>query len=159
MKEIRSTYWAVRGDSLDEMKSRLQSYSTEELTALAINERFNSFIGDWADYKNTTEDPRGHGKRVPYIGWFWRAVNFAQKEITIGDCGDFIGFMENNKWDYPQRDLSLEEADKVINIIIAAIRAANQGGLSDKIHADTEQEILKLWELMQTFTIPVRVSR
>ncbi|GAG80631.1 unnamed protein product, partial [marine sediment metagenome] len=47
-----------------------------------------------------TEDS---GKIVPYIGWFWRVVPFNEKKLTLGSIpSGFIGFMENNKWDYDE---------------------------------------------------------
>ena len=51
------------------------------------------------------------GKCVPYIGWFWRPVDFT-KPIRLGSLPDrFVGFMENNKWGYHEwvttRDQSL----------------------------------------------------
>lgn len=61
-------------------------------------------------------------KAIPYIGWFWRRVNFdapgpyvfgvipagtADAEVNgrpIGPLskGNAVGFMENNKWNYPE---------------------------------------------------------
>ena len=51
------------------------------------------------------------GKAIPYIGWYWRDVNFDHDgkypfgilPIMDGlDANDTprVGFMENNKWDY-----------------------------------------------------------
>ncbi len=52
------------------------------------------------------------GKAVPYVGWLWRQVDFDAFEhgyrvgifpdCKEGDefCPGFIGFMQNNKWDY-----------------------------------------------------------
>lgn len=50
------------------------------------------------------------GKSIPYIGWYWRTVNFDSKDYHFGilpyegtlDDNDIVkvGFMENNKWDY-----------------------------------------------------------
>lgn len=53
-----------------------------------------------------------HGKAIPYIGWYWRCVDFDQP-ISFGDCGDFVGFMENNKWDYPEFTLTPEQDAEV----------------------------------------------
>lgn len=57
-------------------------------------------------------DFQGTGKAIPYIGWFWRNVNF-DKPFYIGhiktaatkleDSADWIGFMVNNKWGYDER--------------------------------------------------------
>lgn len=55
------------------------------------------------------------GKPVPFIGWFWRTVDFDRLgRQTFGvipagtldgdDQNDkpLVGFMQNNKWDYPE---------------------------------------------------------
>ncbi len=54
---------------------------------------FNKVLGDNAD--------SGPSKSVPYIGWYWREVDFT-RPFTLGHCGEFVGFMENNKWGYPE---------------------------------------------------------
>lgn len=41
------------------------------------------------------------GKCIPYVGWFWRDVDFDSTGCWIGIIpGEFQGFMENNKWGY-----------------------------------------------------------
>lgn len=48
------------------------------------------------------------GKAVPYIGWYWRDVDFDADHcylgvIPSGADGNYkplVGFMENNKWGY-----------------------------------------------------------
>lgn len=62
-----------------------------------------------------------HGKVIPYIGWYWREVDF-NKPITLGHCGYFAGFMENNKWDYPEIYLSEEQSKEIrsrLEVIVA----------------------------------------
>ena len=97
MKEVSTVFWAVGGNSMQEAMKNLEQYSKEELIQLAVNTRLNKFLSEYGSFRDDDEDPRGHGKRVPYIGWFWRAVDFANKNIPIGDCGEFVGFMENNE--------------------------------------------------------------
>lgn len=146
---IRGDYWVVRGQDVEECKQELLKESKEDLVTLIINNRLNSFMANHAD-KSKEE---GDGKRIPYIGWFWRSVNFVDGEITIGDCGDFIGFMENNKWDYPERELSKEEANKVLTIVWEAKRLSEQGGMVSEIVGNTNAKLEELWELLQTFKI------
>ncbi len=63
------------------------------------NERDNIFKSSFGD------------KIIPYIGWFWRDVNFDYKQYTLGICPNdpknlptepdhLVGFMVNNKWGY-----------------------------------------------------------
>ncbi len=41
------------------------------------------------------------GKCIPYIGWYWRYVDFDDYPYMFGIIpGEFKGFMENNKWGY-----------------------------------------------------------
>lgn len=50
----------------------------------------------------------GSGKPVPYIGWYWRDVDFDRDECWFGvipagadgNSKPLVGFMENNKWGY-----------------------------------------------------------
>jgi len=75
---------------------------------------------------NLEEEPLFEtGKAVPYIGWFWRDVDFDAETYSFGICrstgtaingmiledpSTFVGFMENNKWDYAYtRDTTPEE--------------------------------------------------
>lgn len=72
---------------------------------------------------------RGTGKVIPFIGWFWRTVTFTQS-FPLGqlDCqgtvfqgvvlekpGRYIGFMENNKWDYDEWFVSEEQRRGIID--------------------------------------------
>lgn len=66
----------------------------------------NAKIYDIADDEGLSHNR--HGKAIPYIGWCWRDVDFTQP-ISFGDCGDFVGFMENNKWGYPDFTLTPEQ--------------------------------------------------
>ena len=44
------------------------------------------------------------GKCIPYIGWFWRDVDFDSDGCSIGIVipGELKGFIENNKWGYQE---------------------------------------------------------
>jgi hypothetical protein len=53
-----------------------------------------------------------HGKTLPYIGWYWRDVDWDQP-LRLGDCGSFIGFMENNKWGYPEWRVTPEQDARI----------------------------------------------
>lgn len=154
MSEVSSVYWAVRGASMQDAVKGLERYSKEELIQLAINTRLNSFIKNYgSDADEGEKNLRCQGKRVPYIGWFWRAVDFANKRIPIGDCGEFVGFMENNKWGYPERELTEPEADAVISIVWQAMQESDKGGELKEIVRKTRGKLDELWELMQTFEV------
>jgi len=50
------------------------------------------------------------GKPIPFIGWWWRSVDWDAEMHWLGvipsECNDggppLVGFMENNKWGYPE---------------------------------------------------------
>lgn len=79
----------------------------------------------------------GTGKSVPYIGWFWRTVDF-DRPIRLGrgegggpDVPRWAGFMENNKWDYPERRLTAEQSAELRRACEAAVVAASSDGLTE----------------------------
>jgi hypothetical protein len=77
-----------------------------------VERSFDEQVGDIADYGDDDEDPHGHGKRLPYVGWFWRDPYWIDSRlgVVLGDCGEFIGVMMSNKWGYPGRSMTPEEA-------------------------------------------------
>lgn len=117
----------------------------EETEAETINKIYNDFL---AKHSDTEADFGMGGKSVPYIGWFWREINFHSKYIPIGNCGEFIGFMANNKWGHPERDLLIYEVDKVIELIDEAMHLEKDGS-----EEDVQEALKNLWEYMQTLTI------
>ncbi|HEX9986928.1 MAG TPA: hypothetical protein VGE45_00410 [Chloroflexia bacterium] len=60
-----------------------------------------------------------HGKMLPYVGWYWRDVDFATPAIRLGDCGSFKGFMEDNKWDHIEWSPSAEESADIVRLVHA----------------------------------------
>jgi hypothetical protein len=167
--DVTSDYWLPK--TFGEIKENLFHVERDRLIALIINNRYNDFIRERADY-DKDEGPQESdqengvdqnaiavlagvqgGKRVPYVGWFWRSTNFYDRRIPIGNCGEFVGVMENNKWDYPERYLAEEECDQVIAILDAAMQASSAGGELGQIRRTTMRELERLWPLFQTFKI------
>lgn len=145
-------YLQLRG-SYAERKATLAAEDRAWLEAAILDGEYNDFLRDLADYREGAVDPHGHGKRVPYIGWYWRHVAFSAGTFSIGNCGDFIGFMENNKWGYPERLVTPDEFAAVMAIIDAAMVANSRGGRLDQIVAATHAEIDRLWDYLQTLEI------
>lgn len=150
---MNSDYYVTRGETMQEVIEKLSSFDKDDLVKLIVNNRLNDFIAKGADYSDADKDPHGHGKRIPYIGWFWRSTDFVGKNITIGDCGHFIGVMENNKWGYRERYLTEEEADKVVSIIWEAKRLSEKGGETRTILKNKLEKLDELWDLFQTFHV------
>jgi len=98
----------------DESKKKLIKGGTKQpkVESKEINEIIDEFdkqILDDPPYKSCIGD-----KIIPYIGWFWRTVNFDKDHCWLGvlpildedgtPCGPHdtprVGFLENNKWNY-----------------------------------------------------------
>lgn len=85
---------------------------------------------DREDFPFTVRGLEGSGKIVPYIGWFWRAVDFSAPEFWLGYCNDpqgqFVGFMVNNKWGYPEFRITAEQAARVRELLVAVAVDPNE---------------------------------
>jgi hypothetical protein len=141
---------------IEKKRAEYMTWDRERLADYIINRTLNNFVARYADYGDDEDGVvRDHDKRIPYIGWFWRDVDFASREpyIPIGNCGEFIGFMENNKWDYPQRRLTPDEVKQVVDIVCEAHRLNREGGLLSDIEKNTIAKLEELWPVMQTFKI------
>jgi hypothetical protein len=74
------------------------------------------------------DESSDQSKPVPYLGWFWRQVDF-DGTPTIGIAPDheakqtFVGFMENNKWEYMQFSLSRAQATHVRGLLQRVVSA------------------------------------
>lgn len=95
----------------------------QETKEALINELYNRRVASLADFESDEKvyDDTGTGKRIPYIGWFWRDADFVNAQITIGRTGNgYIGVMGNNKWGYPEREMTEQEASTFIDFLEAA---------------------------------------
>lgn len=162
-----------------EAKAALMAMSHESLANACLNDQYNEFLSRYADYEvdekpvdSTLASGFGNGssilaiegaltgarttsgKRLPYIGWFWRSPDWASGRVTIADCGEFVGICEKNKWDYPERRLTAEEVDKVLVVVDAARLRLGRGGDSINSITAVKAELEKMWPLMQTFEVP-----
>jgi hypothetical protein len=108
--------------------SYLLSLSKEQL----VNDIYNDEIREYADFADgDSANDTTTGKRIPYIGWFWRDTDFAERNITIGKAtvesgyaeSGYVGVMEKNKWDYPERQMTPEEAATFIDFLEQARKA------------------------------------
>ena len=69
------------------------------------------------------------GKAIPHIGWYWRTVNFDRDDTPLFGVippgaespRPLVGFMENNKWDYPVIVPSEEEWANIKALLIKAV--------------------------------------
>ena len=65
------------------------------------SQELNAKLAELCDNESyTVQGLEGTDKCIPYIGWFWRVVDFDAETCRLGDCGQFVGFMQKNKWGY-----------------------------------------------------------
>ncbi len=90
------------------------------------SDQMNEIIRKW-DEDDMPYESFG-GKAMPYIGWFWRSVDFDSDHIWLGiipvyegtlDDNDErrSGFMQNNKWDYESYKIEGEVWQNIKNLI------------------------------------------
>lgn len=75
------------------------------------------------------ESPLGE-KIVPYIGWFWRTINFDGDCYHLGilpvikgfdgNNAERVGFMANNKWDYNYVKETKADRATIRKLLVAA---------------------------------------
>ena len=80
----------------------------------------------------------GTGKNVPYLGWFWRHVNFHADYISLADNGEWVGFCESNKWDYPEWNVRGGDRKRLLEHVVAVVREPS------------EQTATALYDFLQT---------
>ena len=161
--DIVSLYWTCHSKNFDQLTTYLkdtQTKNSKNLIDLIINTHYNTFLNLYSDFKDDIEpvnstipNGKGLGKRIPYLGWYWRNLDFANKDITIGKIGSFIGFMATNKWDHPERKLTLDESNQIIKIIDEAFIESQQGGNLNEIYRSTVAVLENIWPLVQTFEV------
>lgn len=124
---MSSLTWLGRGGNCNEFRELLGSIPRQELESALFNERYNQFCSEWCD-SSVYELPEGNGKRIPYLGWFWRECSFYERDITVGFLANgYVGIMENNKWGHPERTLTNEEFDTLMSHLDNAIKASLSG--------------------------------
>lgn len=103
---------------------------------------YNIFCSENAD---THDEGYPLGKKIPYLGWFWRGIDFSGPipigEARLKDAAPFVGFMANNKWGYPERNLTEGERLQVIEYLDKAMESEGEG---------KDTALRELWEYMQT---------
>lgn len=151
-----STSWRYVRYSIDESKGRLnEDFSKDELVAMLINTSLNNYMRAATDRFDCLRKD-GERRRIPYIGGYWRAVDFVNRDIPIGRAsgvtGDFTGIAEHDNLAYEGtvRNLNKEEAGKVVEIVEKAWALYGENYNSTK----HEKELDKLWPLLQSFDTP-----
>lgn len=137
-------YWTLRGN-YEEKKEKIGKWSREYLEAIILDATYNDFIRDCCD-NNLLALEFGVEIPVPFIGSHWRHIKFSQLDkIPIGKSPRMVGFMVNNKWDYPERYLTINEAQNVIALLDEAIQCNQDGNFKEVVST-----LWRLRDYMQT---------
>jgi hypothetical protein len=118
---------------------------------------FAERVDEWADYNGIhpaiAYRSNRHDKRIPYIGGYWRDLDFANKHILIADCGEFIGVMVKDKWSFPQRQMTQQEIDTFISHLERVFAAIDTLPDPSVPSVDIEMLFDELWDWFQTLEI------
>lgn len=150
-----NTYLKVRG-TYDEKRKILNEHDIEHLKNIIIDSIYNSFLSDHANFKDNEQHSNDSGKRIPYMGWYWRHIEFSNLQyipIGVARGNRYVGFMANNEWDYDERYLTEDEAHHVILLIDEAMALSQEGGELKKIIQNTRDKLRELHDYMQTLEI------
>lgn len=114
----------------------------------------NDKIGNICAYDSSIEFNAFGGKPIPYIGWFWRDVDFDNFDRYFGvipvDSGydddenhekPLVGFMENNKWNYDLLQASEREWKEIRRLLEIAANDSTDENL--KVVNDAIQNLYK----------------
>lgn len=138
----------VYGNTIQDAVNNLSEYPVELLARQSVNEKLNDFVRGWLSRHEDEEISK------IYIGWYWRNVDFTGGIIPIGRTEEgSIGFMENNKWDYPSRYLTEKEAIIVSSIVWASFTGDREGGLLSDIYKKVDDLMSQLHPLLQSLTV------
>ena len=131
-------------------------YRNEPASVLAnelIDIAYNAFCSCVCDVGPLDHDPHGERKIIPYLGMFWSDIYFSCRVITIAKGPRYIGFCENNDWGFPERRLTDEEFDKVMEFIDRARYEEGKGGLREQTTIDRNKVLGELWAYVQTLVV------
>lgn len=113
---------------------KLKTYTSEQL---------NKRLAEIADEPEKYGFEAFGGKAIPYIGWYWRTVNFDKVDgyyfgvlpIYKSDWEENnkkqIGFMENNKWDYDEIHANADQWKKIKKLLVAVANKPCEQTLSN----------------------------
>lgn len=129
----------------------LQAQSKEWL----VDWVYNAWLAELADFAQGDEPEweETHGKRIPYLGWAWCDVDFAERRIPIGKSeSGYVAVMESNKWAYPGRMMTEEEAETFIRFLDTAYvqrQAVNDQGAGKREAERTFAEMRRWFQTLK----------
>lgn len=109
------------------------------------SQELNAFMSDHADDDDGIAPPRllfGTGKVVPYMGWWWRDIDFDAPTVPLGRTNEnvssseqLVAFMANNKWYYPERYVPTELVRPAVEAFVKDRSTETARDLYDAVRA------------------------
>lgn len=104
---------------------------SKNLAVLMVNSTLNNLVTEasWESLKT------GDGVTpIPFMGWYWRHVDFfTPGGVTIAEGDGIVAVCQNNKWGYPQRDLTPEEQHTLLTIVWDAYKTTQRASTSEEV--------------------------
>lgn len=111
-------------------------YHPEDVAVSVVNMRLNQLISDRDGGLFESRGP------VDYQGWFWRSIDFFDPDnAAIADGDGRVAFCQNNKWDYPERNLTEEELSTFRDHVWKAYQASRKGGSLEDIQNEVDKHL------------------
>jgi len=134
----------LKADSPAEAVDFLSAQDPRKLAVMMVNHVLNNFIS------TRNDDEAG----IPYQGWFWRSVDFfTPRGVTIADGDGRVAICQNNKWGYPERDLTEVEQAALLTHVWGAYLASRKGGMLSEIEAETSRLLFEAGQYIDSLTI------
>lgn len=138
---------ALPSNSPREALEFFEAQDKESLAALIVNHVLNDFVSG-------AEDSESDEPPIPYQGWYWRSVDFFNEGgVTIAEGDGRVAICQNNKWGYPQRDLTGAEMGEFLDRVWAAHQASRKGGQLSQIHEETNNLLAEAGRYIESLKI------
>ena len=130
--------WLMGEATAEKSLAKLLDLGAQTLAETIVNDRLNDLI---SSHDKAGIFGQGGEMLVPYAGWYWRGVNF------FGECGVSIAHAggtvvcENNKWDYDERCLTVDERAEFLRLVWKALQKSREGGSLDSINKATDKAL------------------
>ena len=137
----------VHGETADEALRNLRRARKDDITVAVVNTVLNDLIRQRD--RDRTDGP------MLYMGWYWRNVDFfSPGGFTIAKGDGQTAACMNNKWGYPQRDLTDDEQKVVRDLVWDAYLTSHRGGNLAEIDAATDDKLAEAQAFIDGLDVP-----
>jgi hypothetical protein len=147
---------ATKGTPHEAVASIARGKTVEQLAQGIVSDDLNRLISNF-DQSDLFSHLAGKGedvRPVPYVGWYWRSVDFFEpRGVTIADGPNGVGVCQSNKWDYDDRDLTDDEQATFLNLVWQAKVANSRGGNLAEINRETAEALIRAGEFIESLAV------